>query len=137
MRSESQVELSLAEQRLIRNRTSLLFFRALYWCSGRTGRRGWPTRWSFTFVQTWAIAWTTELFAVLHRAWRPSGPNGHPLCVSNTLFKTCSFAKNFDNRMPGAADANRRHGRQRDFPESAGSRWESGALSVHDRSSQF
>ena len=35
MRSESQVELSLAVQRLFRNSISLLFLRALYWCSGR------------------------------------------------------------------------------------------------------
>ena len=35
MRSESQVELSLGKSRLMRNSTSLLFLRALYWCSGR------------------------------------------------------------------------------------------------------
>ena len=35
MWSESQVELCMAEQRLFRNSISLLFLRALCWCSGR------------------------------------------------------------------------------------------------------
>ena len=39
----------------------------------QTGGPRWPTRWSFTFVQTWAVARTSELFAVPHRAWRLSG----------------------------------------------------------------
>ena len=105
MRSDSQVKLSLTEQRMIRNS------RALYWCSrrhcadggGQAGQRGEDLHQGL--VQTRTVTWTTCFLQCRFEAF--TGPDGHFLCVSNTLFKTClSFVS--DNQMPGAADGDGR-----------------------------
>ena len=89
-------------------------------------------------VQTRTVTWTTELFAVPCRALRSSQDQMVTSCASQTPCsrRASRLPRIFDDRMPGAANGDGRHRRQRDFPE-AGPRWESGALSVHDHSSQL
>ena len=53
----------------------LVFQEALRKRGSQAGQRGEDLR--HGLVQTRTVAWTTELFAVPCRAWRPSGPDGH------------------------------------------------------------
>ena len=63
------------------------------------------------------------------------------LCATCATQTPCSkhssgLPRIFDDRMLGAAVGDGRHGCQQDFPEPAGSRWGSGALSVRGPGSQ-
>ena len=110
MQSESQVELSLTEQR--RHLIAVPQGRVLVFqepCA-----EGWP-------------GWGQRVEIYIRDLCKPEPspgrlsfsqclaalkclqePDGHLLCVSNTLFKTCSFAKSLDDRMPAPTDGDGR-----------------------------